>query len=119
MYKCATDLSLLFLSIFILFNKVRRGVFQLHGSLVAAHALPACMVMFFVYRMLVPPASRKVWHRMLWTVLLAPLYPVSFRDGYVGDLLTSLVRVVLPLCFSVAYLVMSGYAWLSNRYTTT
>ena len=77
-YNSATDLSLLFLFIFILFNKVRRGVFQLPGSLVAAHALPAGMVVFFVYKMLVPPASRKV------TLALPPctIYPTLIHPNH-------------------------------------
>eukprot|EP01038_Epipyxis_sp_PR26KG_P012296 gene12296-16490_t len=52
---------------------------------------------------------------MLWQVLFAPFFPVTFRDGYIGDLLTSLVRVLIPFSFSLVYLIISIYSWLSNR----
>ena len=107
-YSSATDLSLIFLVIFISFNKAVRGVFNIHGSLAVAHALPTLMIVFFIYRVLHPPVPRKKWLQMLWLVCTAPLNPVIFRDGYIGDLLTSLVRVLIPMCFSFAYLIMSA-----------
>ena len=72
------------------------------------------MVVFFIYRLVYPIVPRKKWLHMLWLVCTAPLNPVIFRDGYIGDLLTSLVRVLIPMCFSFAYLIMSAAAWLSN-----
>ena len=114
-YSSATDLSLIFLIIFISFNKAVRGVFNIEGSRAFAHILPIIMTMFFVYRAVYPITSRAVWIKMMRDVLIAPFSPVTFRDGYIGDLLTSLVRVFIPLCFSFAYLIMSAYAWLSNN----
>lgn len=114
-YSSATDLSLIFLVIFIVFNKTVRGVLNIHGSRALAHVIPTLMVVFFFYRIVFPISSRRRWLKMLRQVLLAPFTPVGFRDGYIGDLLTSLVRVLLPMCFSLAYLVMSAYAWLSNN----
>ena len=113
-YSSATDLSLIFLTVFICFNKAVRGVLGIHGSLAVAHALPTLMVVFFIYRIVYPPTPRRKWLNMLWLVLTAPMNPIIFRDGYIGDLLTSLVRVFLPMCFSIAYLLMSAAAWLSN-----
>ena len=52
---------------------------------------------------------------MFVRVLTAPLHPVSFRDGYIGDLLTSLVRVFIPLSFCLIYILMTIYGWLMNR----
>jgi hypothetical protein len=100
--------------VFISFNKAMRGVFNLPSNIVTAHALPALMVGYFLYRIIVPVASRKRWFGMLGQVLAAPWYPVAFRDGYIGDLLTSLVRVMIPMCFSFAYLIMSALSWVSN-----
>jgi hypothetical protein len=113
-FASATDLSLLFLTVFICFNKARRGVFTVHASLAVAHALPVSMVAYFIYRLTFPAKPRRKWLHMLWLVLTAPANPVIFRDGYIGDLLTSLVRVLTPMCFSFAYLIMSAAAWLSN-----
>jgi hypothetical protein len=113
-YSSATDLSLLFFVVFICFNKARRGVFGMNGSLVFAHAIPTLMVGYFMYRIIVPVETRKKWLWFLKKVLLAPFYPVVFRDGFIGDILTSLVRVLLPLTFSIAYLIMTAVAWVSN-----
>ena len=66
------------------------------------------MIVFFIYRVMHPPVPRKKWLQMLWVVCTAPFNPVIFRDGYIGDLLTSLVRVLIPMCFSFAYLIMSA-----------
>ena len=114
-YSSATDLSIIFLVIFICFNKAVRGVLNIHGSRAFAHIIPVLMIIFFFYRAINPISSKSKWIKMLRDVLLAPLYPIGFRDGYIGDLLTSLVRVLIPLCFSFAYLIMSAYAWLSNN----
>ena len=114
-YAAATDLSLVFLIIFIAFNKAVRGVLHIHGSLAFAHSLPTLMVIYFVYKIVNPFATRSKWLGYLGQVLAAPCYPVKFRDGYIGDLLTSLVRVLIPMCFSFAYLLMSALAWLTNN----
>lgn len=113
-YSSVTDLSLLFLFIFISFNKAVRGVFNVHTSVAFAHAIPTLMVVYFIYRIAFPYTHRKKWLNMLYLVLSAPFNPVTFRDGYIGDILTSLVKVLIPMCFSFAYLIMSAYAWLSN-----
>jgi hypothetical protein len=113
-YSSVTDLSLLFLFIFITFNKAIRGVFNVHTSVAFAHAIPTLMVVYFIYRIAFPYTHRKKWLNMLYLVLSAPFNPVTFRDGYIGDILTSLVKVLIPMCFSFAYLIMSAYAWLSN-----
>ena len=113
-YSSATDLSIIFLLVFICFNKAVRGVFNLHTSRAFAHILPTAMIAFFAYRIIYPDGRSK-WIKMLRDVVSAPFHPVGFRDGYIGDLLTSLVRVFIPLCFSFAYLFMSAYAWMSNN----
>lgn len=114
-YAAAIDLTLVFLVVFIAFNKAVRGVLFIHGSLAFAHSLPTLMVIFFVYNMIHPLHARAKWHGFLGQVLAAPFFPVKFRDGYIGDLLTSLVRVLIPLCFSFAYLIMSALAWTTNN----
>jgi hypothetical protein len=114
-FSSAINLSVVFLSLFVFFNKVRiRGIAGMHASLAAAHLLPVSMVVYFIYKFIMPLDTRKRWKLMLYQVLAAPMYKVSFRDGYIGDILTSLVRVFIPMCFSFAYLLMSILAWFSN-----
>jgi len=113
-YQSAADLSLIFLVAFIIFNKLVRGLFSVNGNMAIAHAIPTLLVVYYLYRLVMPFHSRRYWLRMLYCVLTAPFHPVHFRDGYIGDLLTSLVRVLLPMIFSLAYLLLSLKAWLSN-----
>ena len=115
-YTAATDLTLMFLTVFICFNKAARGVLSLPGSLALAHALSVLMVVYFLFRILSPwNESRKKWLYYLWQVVAAPFFAVSFRDSYIGDLLTSLVRVLIPMCFSFAYLGLSAVAWMTDN----
>lgn len=81
----ATDLSLVLLSAFILFNKALRGAFSFEGEPAAAHAIPAALLVFYIVRFFFPLQSRRVYLDMLWKVLSAPFHPVVFRDGYVGE----------------------------------
>ena len=53
---------------------------------------------------------------MLYQVLAAPYYPVCFRDGFIGDILTSLVRVLIPLLSSSIYIVVVVLSYLFNDF---
>lgn len=118
-YDSTANLCIFFLSSFILFNKAVRGGYFAHSNLSLAHAIPAMLVLFFTARMLYPFYTRRRWLFMLLRVLLAPCYSIIFRDGYIGDLLTSLVRVFVPLVFSFLYVLITAYAWLSNDIALT
>uniref|UniRef100_A0A7S3M1D3 EXS domain-containing protein n=1 Tax=Spumella elongata TaxID=89044 RepID=A0A7S3M1D3_9STRA len=119
-YHASANLCMLFLFAFVLFNKaVRGGYFGPNGDLTVAHAIPAALAVFCGVRLCFPCQTRQSWMHMLWRVSAAPFYLVNFRDGYVGDLLTSLVRVFIPMFFSVIYVSETAYAWLSNDFTLT
>lgn len=111
-YQSAIDLSIVYLISFIIFNKIVRGVFDLEGNISYAHWIPFLLACFFVYRVVVPWKHRKPWFKMLLDVILAPCNPVIFRDGFIGDILTSLVRVLLSMSFSIMYLIMNVVTWL-------
>lgn len=113
MQSFANDI-LLFLTTFIVFNKILRGAYHHHYSVTYAHTIPVLLAMYYGYRLVTPFEGRKQWLHMLWRVLAAPFYPIIFRDGYIGDLLTSLVRVSVPFVFSIVYVILSIYAWLAN-----
>jgi len=118
-YDSTSNLCMLFLVSFILFNKAVRGGYLAHSNLSLAHAIPAMLVLFCTARMLHPFHTRRRWLFMLLRVLLAPSYAVIFRDGYIGDLLTSLVRVFIPMIFSFLYVLITAYAWLFNDIALT
>lgn len=108
---------IIFLVTFLCFNKVLRYANDTNHNvytLAIAHALPVAMAIYFCYRLLSPWSERKQWIYMLWRVIAAPWYEIEFRDSYIGDLLTSLVRVSVPLVFSLVYIVLSLLAYLQN-----
>lgn len=115
-YASVTHMSLVFLGTFIAFNRTIHGSYGAKNAtniyLGVAHALPVGLLLYFVYRAVTPWATRELWLHTLWRVLAAPWYQIVFRDGYIGDLLTSLVRVLVPLCSSVAFVAVSMYAWM-------
>lgn len=114
-YRVVSNHTLTFLGSFILFNKCMRGFMSFgYDTMIIAHTIATAMVIYFSYCMISPWSTRKQWWFMLWRVIMAPLYSVNFRDGYIGDLLTSLVRVLIPLVFSVIFVFVTFYAWLSN-----
>jgi hypothetical protein len=113
-FKSLSTDCIIFLITFITFNKILRNVGINHYILAVAHSFPVLMAIYFGYRILSPWSIRKQWLYMLWKVLAAPFYEVEFRDGYIGDLLTSLVRVSVPFVFSVVYVLLSIVAWIKN-----
>jgi hypothetical protein len=119
-FSSVSNIAILYLLAFILFNKaVRGGYFGNSNDLTFAHGIPACFVVFVAFRIFHPWSTRRVWLHKLWRVLAAPFYQINFCDGYVGDLLTSLVRVFIPMCFSVIYVAETIFAWLTNKMSMT
>lgn len=112
--KSVANSGIIYLTCFIIFNKLVRGAYSGYFDLALAHAIPVLMTVFFCYRILSPFEYKKKWLYMLWRVVAAPFYPVIFRDGYIGDLLTSLVRVTIPFVFSLLYVFLSILAWVTN-----
>lgn len=112
--QSATCYSLVFLVVFIAFNKCVHFALRGGMSLAYAHSIPVLLALYFLHVVFNPFPTRQIWLQMLGRVLAAPFYPVVFRDGYVGDILTSLVRVLIPCAFSLLYVCISIYAWVFN-----
>ncbi|RYH30344.1 hypothetical protein EON65_05450 [archaeon] len=108
------QLSIVFLVVFIVFNKLVRWSMNGYFTIAYAHVVPVLLCIFILCKAFFPFDSRKKWLAMFGRVLLAPGFSVIFRDGYIGDILTSLVRVLVPCAFSLMYLCISIYAWLFN-----
>ena len=79
------DLSLIYLISFLFFNKALRGIVILPGDAAVAHTIPTALLAYFIYKFFYPFHKRKIYLMMLWKVLMAPLHPVQFRDGYIGQ----------------------------------
>ena len=83
-------------------------------SFQAAHVLPPLLLAFLIYRTVTPWTSRKIWLNYIAYCLYAPLCAVTFRCGYVGDILTSLARVIVKSAYAVCYLLFIPYALWSQ-----
>ncbi len=73
-------------------QKANNRIFQRVGK-IAAPIFPLVLFFFTAIRSIFPWTKKK---RYFWTVVAytlgAPLYDVQFRDGFVGDIFTSMVR---------------------------
>jgi hypothetical protein len=113
-FNAAANMTLVYLTAFIAFNKALRGVFSNDEDLPLAHAFPTLLVGYVGYQLVGKRRVRKMLFEYVGRVLISPFSDVIFRDSYVGDLLTSMVRVNLQLAFAVGYSVMSVFAWFEN-----
>ena len=113
-----SSLSIIYFILFILYTRSVRYATLQQSSLTYAHTLPLLLIIIFLYYIIYPwKKSKKIWYDMLKYVLCAPCYPISFRDGFIGDILTSLVRVLVPLFSSCIYIIMVILAYLTNDFT--
>jgi len=115
-FSTTAGCSIVFLFLFISYTRSIRESTTAHSELTYAHSLPVLLLIASLASALHPWRSKRKWLFMLYQVIMAPLYPVCFRDGYIGDLLTSLVRVAVPLVSGLIYALMAILAWLSNNF---
>jgi hypothetical protein len=134
-YETATDLSIVYLATFVIFNWASRNsgsssfltpleqeqrssesvnidessavdnIDIATAELGMHHILPPALLCYFAYISLTPWIHKKVWWQYLYNVSAAPFYMVTFRCGYVGDILTSLVRVLAKALYSILYVI--------------
>jgi len=111
----AANLTLAYLIAFIAFNKALRGMFSTKDeNLPLAHAFPVILVIFICYSLFGKRRQRSLMYNYIGRVLIAPFGKVEFRDSYIGDILTSTVRVNLQLAFALGYVILSIVAWFEN-----
>lgn len=116
-FSTTAGYSIIFLFLFITYTRSIRTSTTSHSGLTYAHSLPVLLLATSLAGALHPWNSKRKWFIMLYNVLMAPLFPVGFRDGYIGDLLTSLVRITVPLVSGTIYALMAIAAWLMNDFT--
>jgi len=104
--------------VFILtFNHIQREDYT--GSDFYAKTLPIAFLTVLYARMVIPPARRlRFWNTMKFT-LTAPLHKVGVRDEFIGDCLTSWVRIGQDLVFATIYYFIVIWGTLSRRYSLT
>eukprot|EP00605_Chrysophyceae_sp_TOSAG23-4_P000130 GSChrysophyteH1.ASY1.ANO1.149.1 assembled CDS len=115
-YESAANLSNVYLATFIVFNWGARGSVSAStspGDAVAVeeedlglrHFLPVALLGYFIYQSVSPWEKKKQWWFYLKNVSAAPLFIVTFRCGYIGDILTSLVRVLSKALYSFLFVI--------------
>lgn len=103
------ELTAVFLASFILYSRCTALLSATH---IVSHAIPTGLLFYVFYRFLFPIRSRAPWLHVLELVLISPLSSVSFRDSFIGDLLTSTVRLVAPLTTSILYVIIATFSFL-------
>lgn len=86
-------------------------------SLIAAPIFPLVLFFFFILHLFFPwNTSRYHFWTCISYTIGAPFYDVSFRDGFIGDIFTSMVRPMQDLAYTSFYL-MSGLQgwWIVHR----
>lgn len=112
----ALDLSMPILFNFHLFIEAFNHFADHGGSETQAKILPLIFLTVLMVRTSVPPGRRgRFWGTMKFT-FMAPFHPSRFRDNFLGDVLTSLVRPLQDIVFALAYYVIVVYGTLTAKY---
>ena len=79
--------------------------------------LPLFFITPLIIRSMVPPRQRRRFYKtLLQGTILSPFKPVRFRDAFVADCLTSLVRPIGDMFYALAYYFTAIGGLLSGRY---
>jgi hypothetical protein len=107
------DLAIALLLSLICFWKALRGVFLQGVPPQLAHGFPLTLFLYIMYRAVTPWETRKLLYTSVWEVLEAPWGRTAFKEGFAGDVLTSTVRVIVDLTFSVLYFLSGVKGWFA------
>eukprot|EP00904_Undaria_pinnatifida_P011262 jgi/Undpi1/7266/HiC_scaffold_22.g09739.m1 len=120
-WNTGCNLSIAFLVSFICFYKALRGVL-LNPTWVPiqfAHTFPLLLFFYVILCFVTPWSERKALMRVLWATIISPFGKVRFLEGYVGDILTSVVRVLIDVAFAFLYFLSGVRGWLGNSLDPT
>ena len=91
------------------------------ASATARLAAPVFPLLLFLYAALRSALPFRGRRRALWTCLMrtpmAPYKDVTFRDGLIGDVLTSAVRPLQDLAFTAFYVLSGLQGWWTAQYS--
>ena len=110
--RVCMEMLIAILTAFIAYS---RCTLLLTSSHVVSHAIPTLLLLYIFYRVLFPPHLRRPWLLVLQSVLYAPFGQVGFREGFVGDLLTSTVRLAVPLTTACIYTLYATYTYCIHK----
>jgi hypothetical protein len=88
-----------------------------YGSDTPAKILPLIFMSALIVRSVMPPGRRwRFWSTMKITIM-APFHRIRFRDAFVGDILTSLVRPLQDILFALSYYVTVVSAVITGHHS--
>ena len=83
-----------------------------------APLIPLLLVAYLTITQLVRPwKPRKHFAVVVGWTMGAPLFPVTFRDGFIGDIFTSTVRPLQDAAFTVCYILSGFQGYWSDGYS--
>ncbi|CAI5740684.1 unnamed protein product [Peronospora destructor] len=107
-FSSATNMTILFLANVLLYYKVVNGYFP--EELLHRGYYPLALFLYTFYFYAIRPWGQQLGMlRTLWEVVCSPLYSVSFFHTFVGDYLTSTVKVTQDVTWSVCFFVTKEF----------
>ncbi|OQS07139.1 hypothetical protein THRCLA_00851 [Thraustotheca clavata] len=91
----------------LLYFKVLRG--DIGEYYISANYIPLILYAFLILKLIFPLKQRRSLMRTIGRVMSAPCAIVRFRESYVGDILTSLVKVMVDLAWSTCYFASGSF----------
>ncbi|CAH0479201.1 unnamed protein product [Peronospora belbahrii] len=107
-FSDATNMTIVFLVNVLLYFKVVNGDFP--EELLHRGYYPLTLFLYTFYFYAIRPWGQQLGMlRTLWEVVWSPLYPVSFFHTFVGDYLTSTVKVTQDVSWSVCFFLSQEF----------
>ncbi|KAG1684111.1 hypothetical protein DVH05_011855 [Phytophthora capsici] len=101
-FSDATNMTIVYLANVLLYYKVVNGYFP--EELLHRGYYPLALFVYTFYFYAIRPWGQQLGMlRTLWEVVWSPLYPVSFFHTFVGDYLTSTVKVTQDVSWSMCF----------------
>mmetsp|Transcript_21909 Transcript_21909/g.30859 ORF Transcript_21909/g.30859 Transcript_21909/m.30859 type:complete len:764 (-) Transcript_21909:521-2812(-) len=114
-FGAALDLSMPILFNFHLFIEAYNHITS-SGSETPAKILPLIFLSVLMVRSVIPPGRRgRFWSTVKFTAM-APFHSVNFRDAFIGDVMTSLVRPIQDVLFALTYYFTVIWGTLFRNY---
>jgi hypothetical protein len=83
---------------------------------IAAPIFPLLLFLYLGFVALFPWSKRGPFWMVISLTWTAPWHDVTFRDGFIGDILTSSVRPLQDIAFTISYLLFGLRGWWSQSY---
>lgn len=85
-------------------------------ALIAAPIFPLLLFIGFAIYIVLPWKRRKGFWQIISFTIGAPAYHVTFRDGFIGDIITSSVRPMQDTAFTLFYIFSGLRGWWKQAY---